>query len=89
MYPYTDTELNKLNAYELLAFKKLSKVVPPFGREYLQVYAFKKINKDYKDLMAKSFDRRSSDAIKLMRLIEDKSIVKARASLEVVTSEIN
>ncbi|MFV1984991.1 MAG: caspase family protein [Thiohalomonadales bacterium] len=89
LYPYVNSELSKLNAYKLLVFKELSKVVPPFGREYLQVYAFNKASDNYKDLMSKSFDRRSPDAKKLMQLLNNKSLKKARVSLELVTSELN
>ncbi|MFV2061231.1 MAG: caspase family protein [Gammaproteobacteria bacterium] len=89
LYPYTPSELNKLDAYKLLAFKALSKVVPPFGREYIQVYAFKNSSSDYQELMAKSFQRNSPDANKLMRLLEKTPTLKARASLEVVTVELN
>jgi hypothetical protein len=89
LYPYTKSELTQLAAYQLLAFKEFSKVAPPFGREFLQVYAFKKITTDYKNLMAKRFEQNSSDARRFIRLIKNSSILKARSSLEVVTSERN
>jgi len=89
LYPYVKSELRQLEAFQLLVFKELSKVVPPFGREYLQVYAFENSNQDYRDLMAKSFTRHSPEAAKLKRLLENSTIFKARTSLEVVTSELN
>ncbi len=89
LYPYVASEFIQLQAYRLLVFKELSKVVAPFGREYLQVYAFKQASNDYRELMAKSFQRGSHDAHKLMHLIKNKAILKARGSLELVTSELN
>ncbi len=89
LYPYNDAEKKPLRAYELLAFKALSKVVPPFGREYLQVYAFEQSSADYRDLMAKIFKPESLDAKKLSRLLQNAALKKARASLELVTSELN
>jgi len=89
LYPYAKSEFQKLEAYQLLVFKALSKVVPPYGREYLQVYAFDNINQDYRDLMSKSFNRESLDAKKLVQLINNSRILKARTTLEVVTSALN
>jgi len=88
LYPYTKSELTALNAYKLLAFKELSKVIPPFGREYIQVYAFKNDSSDYRDLMGKSFNRRSPYAKILMQLLQNESIEKSRASLEIVTTKV-
>lgn len=89
LYPYVESELRPLQAYKLLVFKELSKVVAPFGREYLQVYAFKESNNNYRELIAKSFTRDSAEAQKLLYLIKNETISKARSSLELVTSGLN
>jgi len=89
LYPYTPSEMAPIEANRLLPFKDLTRVTPPFGRDYLQAYAFTDINEDYKALRGKSFSLSSPYAKNLQRLIQNNSIDKARASLEVVTSKAN
>lgn len=89
LYPDSKSELIKLKAYKLLAFSELSKVIPPFGREYIQVYAFKNSSQDYRDLMSKKFNLNSPSAKILKRLLENEATIKARASLELVTTPGN
>jgi hypothetical protein len=89
LYPYTPSELAPIEANRLLSFKDLTRVTPPFGRDYVQAYAFTDITDDFKALRGKSFTLSSPYAEKLQRLIKSSSIFKARASLEVVTSKAN
>jgi hypothetical protein len=89
LYPYEPSELNPVKANQLLAFKDLSRVTPPFGRDYVQAYAFKEINDDFKALRGKSFSLGSPYVRKLERLINSRRIPKARTSMELVTSSAN
>jgi hypothetical protein len=89
LYPYAPSEMAPIEANRLLPFKDLTRVTPPFGRDYLQAYAFTNINEDYEALRGKSFTLSSPYAENLQRLIKNSSITKARASLEVVTSAAN
>lgn len=89
LYPYEPSELNPVKSNQLLAFKDLTRVTPPFGRDYVQAYAFKEINDDFKALRGKSFSLGSPYVQKLERLIHSRRIPKARASMELVTSGAN
>lgn len=89
LYPYEPSELSPIQANQLLAFKDLSKVTPPFGRDYVQVYAFSKISDDFKALRGKSFSLGSPYAKNLQRLINNRNLSKARVSMELVTSKAN
>ncbi|HEY5603680.1 MAG TPA: caspase family protein [Gammaproteobacteria bacterium] len=89
LYPYEPAELGPVEANQLLAFKDLSRVTAPFGRDYVQVYAFKEITEDFKALRGKSFSLGSPYVKNLERLIGSPNMPKARVSMELVTSKAN
>lgn len=85
IYPYTQAELQAVPAGQVLALKDISRVRPPFGRDYIQVYAFKDLHDDLRALRAQSFAIGSPMVKYLERLIANHSLLKARSNLELVT----
>lgn len=89
IYPFTPDELNPVKANKTLRLNDISEVAAPFGRDSIQVYAFKEATLEYDALRGKTFILGSADAAKLERLIYPNNLTKARASMELVTIKRN
>ena len=89
IYPYTTEELKPMQANTTLRLNEISEVAAPFGRDSIQVYAFKESTTEYESLRGKNFILGSADASKLERLIYADNLQKARASMELVTIKRN
>jgi hypothetical protein len=87
IYPYYKEELDSVPAKIAMIKPSLGRVSGPFGRDYVQVYAFDRLSKDLKKLMGvKQFTRNSPMGKVFNRLIRDQKINKARASMELITA---
>lgn len=86
IYPYYREELKPFQAKDTFVREKIAKVGPPYGRDFVQVYAFDRLTSDLKQLVAATIETDSGLHDVFQRLINDKTIKKARASMELVTS---
>ncbi len=86
IYPYMPDELLPVQASNAKAFPNLAEVTPPYGRDFIQVYAFRDYSDTLKLLMGKTIEKDSPLMASFKALIEDKNLRKSRASLELVTA---
>ncbi|MFV2058779.1 MAG: hypothetical protein ACC707_20140, partial [Thiohalomonadales bacterium] len=87
IYPFFENELGSIPARKPFIRKDIAIVGPPYGRDYVQVYAFEKRLPELKQLLGKSFAKDSPQRRIFDRLISDKSSSRARASLELITAK--
>jgi len=86
LFPYLQKEIVKYPGMAKLSLNNLSTVRAPFGKDLLQLYAFDQLSEEYKQLVAKKFDLESPLATTFEKLINNKNIDKASATLELVTT---
>lgn len=86
LYPKDKTEMRLLRANEVLTLDDI-KVVPPFGRDAVQLYMLERNNQDYQRLLGQNFILDSHLAQNLENLLKTKTHKKGRANLELITVE--
>ena len=87
LYPYQASELAPIPARKPFVQKDLIVVGEPYGRDYIQVYAFDKKPKELAQLMAAEITPNSSDMKLFNHLLADKSLKKAQANVELITAD--
>jgi len=87
LYPYQKSELAPIPAKKPFVQKDLIVVGKPYGRDYIQVYAFDKQPKQLAKLMAQEITASSKDMQLLHEILSDKSIKKAQANVELITAD--
>jgi len=89
IYPYLANELLPIQANTTKSFPNLSEVTAPYGRDFIQLYAFQDYSEKLKLLMGKTIAKDSPLLAEFNALIADKNLRKSRSSLELVTSAAN
>jgi len=87
LYPYKPSELEPIPAKKPFVQKELIEVGAPYGRDYIQVYAFDKKPKELAQLMASELKPDSSGMELFQHMLSDKSIKKAQANVELITAD--
>ena len=88
LFPSKSGEESKIISNQTVTLQNIT-VVPLFGRDVVQLYAFNNISKDYQDIKGKTFQFDSPMAKRLVRLIQDNRLQRARDNLELVTVDTN
>ena len=87
IYPFYNKELQPITARKPFIRKDIAIVGTPYGRDFVQVYAFEKLSAELKQMVGVSIPMDSPKRAIFERLIGNHSLSKARASLELITTE--
>jgi len=87
LYPYQASELAPIPAKKPFIQRDLIEVGEPYGRDYIQVYAFDKKPKELAQLMASEITPNSDNMKLFNHMMSDKSLKKAQANVELITAD--
>ena len=87
LYPFQESELAPIPAKKPFVQKDLIVVGKPYGRDYIQVYAFDKKPKQLAQLMASEIMPNSKNMELLSTMLADKSLKKAEANVVLITTD--
>jgi len=87
LYPYKPSELTPIPAKKPFIQKDLIEVGAPYGRDYIQVYAFDKKPKELAQLVATELTPNSTSMELFKHMLADKSLKKAQANVELITAD--
>lgn len=87
LYPYYREELVAIKANQAFIREKIAKVGPPYGRDYVQVFAFDRLTSEMKQLVAAKITQNSKAADLFKQIVDNPGIKKGHASMELVTAD--
>ena len=87
IYPFFKKELASVNPGQVVNMENIAKVGPPYGRDYIQIYAFDTLTPELEKLVGATIEPDSALKSTFERLINNPGVKKARASIELVTAD--
>lgn len=87
LYPYQPSELAPIPAQQAFVQRDMIEVGKPYGRDYIQVYAFDKKPKELPKLVAAELTADAAGMKLFKRMLANKSLKKAHASVELITTD--
>jgi hypothetical protein len=87
LYPYQPSELAPIAAEKPFVQRDMIEVGKPYGRDYIQVYAFDKKPKELPKLVASELSADAAGMKLFKHMLANKSLKKAHASVELITTD--